>query len=417
MAPRAFLIRGLKAGEPDQVVEKSVSASSASQAADIASLDGFTVLRVMPTPGTAPPPLAWKPSELAWWCRELKTLIGAGMTVVEALETLEAQPTTSQTTPKAAPKTTPKTPRQALQHALLTRLHQGQSLSQAMEGAGGFPPVLLASVRAAERTSGLEGALDDFLKYHELLEALRRRVISAAMYPLLVCGVGFVICTFLLLGVLPRFAGILETSPAAMGGASGLLIRLSGWMSSHTGITLLGVAALALGLVGLWRAGHVLRAALGLAQALGPVARALRAFELAQLFQALALLYRGGYPLEEALDVCRRAAELRAGDLAARLSICQQALLRGQSVATALEAGALTDTVSRRLLAVGERSGRLDTVLEVIALRHAQTFSDFVDRLMRVLEPLLLLLVAATIGGVVVLMYLPIFDIATGLQA
>ena len=79
------------------------------------------------------------------------------------------------------------------------------------------------------------------------------------------------------------------------------------------------------------------------------------------------------------------------------------------------EAG-LTDTVSERLLAVGERSGGFDAVLQTIADRHATAFATFVERATRIVEPLLLLVVALVVGGIVVMMYMPIFDIANGVR-
>ena len=75
-------------------------------------------------------------------------------------------------------------------------------------------------------------------------------------------------------------------------------------------------------------------------------------------------------------------------------------------------AAGLTQTVSERLIAVGERTGGFDAVLQTIADRHAQAFATFVERATRIVEPLLLLLVALVVGGVVVMMYMPIFDMA-----
>ncbi|MFD2452186.1 type II secretion system F family protein [Ideonella paludis] len=117
------------------------------------------------------------PWEVAWWCRELRTLLRSGMTVVEAIDTMGLS---------AEPHST----RAEVQQTLLGYLQQGQGLSQAMLSCGRFPAVLVASVTAAERSSKLVEALDDYLRYDELLERLRRQVVSAAIYPALVVGLG-----------------------------------------------------------------------------------------------------------------------------------------------------------------------------------------------------------------------------------
>ena len=114
--------------------------------------------------------------DLSWWCRELRTLVLAGMTVVEALETVNAQQLG-----KA---------RAEVNAALVARLHEGKSLSVAMTEVGAFPSVLIASVKASERTSSLVEALDDYLRYDDMLQKLRKQVVSAAIYPAVVVGLG-----------------------------------------------------------------------------------------------------------------------------------------------------------------------------------------------------------------------------------
>ncbi|MDP9125111.1 MAG: type II secretion system F family protein, partial [Pseudomonadota bacterium] len=143
------------------------------EAADEASLraqlqsQGAMVLSIVAAARTAAP-RASKDFDVAWWCRELATLLRAGMSAVEAIETLQLQTTRSGG---------------EIQTRLLTSLHEGQSLSQAMQAAGGFPQVLIASVLASERTSRLADALDDFLQYDQQLKSLRRQLVSAAVYP------------------------------------------------------------------------------------------------------------------------------------------------------------------------------------------------------------------------------------------
>jgi general secretion pathway protein F len=401
---RSFEVRALSGGQ-GLVQTVVVEANSADQAKALLIAQGFGVLSARRLQTAQPTGVPLSSGDLAWWCQELKTLLRAGMTVVEALETLQAQSQLESGNRGA---------RHALQAELIDRLRQGDSLSHAMEIVGGFPAVLRASVQAAERTRGLSEALEEYLKYHEVLARLRRRVISASVYPAMVCGVGLLVIGFLLIVVMPRFAGVLSDSPSADFGASGWLMGLSSWLSSHMTIVATVFATAVGALVLLGQRGVLLRWTLAAAGQVPWVARALWHFEMAKLFQSLTVLFRGGFPVEQAVGLCQEAAE--RPDLAARLARCQTSLLQGQRVAQALAEAGLTDEVSLRLLGVGERSGGFDTVLQVIAERHAQTFSDFMDRLMRIVEPALLLLVASAVGGVVVMMYLPIFDIATGLQ-
>jgi general secretion pathway protein F len=147
---------------------------------------------------------------------------------------------------------------------------------------------------------------------------------------------------------------------------------------------------------------------------MGPLQRQLDQFRLAKLYHSLALMFRGGYALDDALGQC---AALGLGDFMRQgVLAAQQALGRGQRVSTALADAGLTDTVTQRLLAVGERTGNFDRVLNTIAERHAARFSTFIERATRIVEPLLLLLVALVVGGIVVMMYMPVFDIASSIH-
>lgn len=404
-APRRFLVRHARperAAVEERVVE---AASEAALRAAWRTEDG-AVLSVRPAPGraagTAAPgsDRARGDFDVAWWCRELRTLLRAGMTIVEALETLHVQPATGE--------------RARVHAALLRALREGQALSRAMRGAAVFPDVLVAGVTASERTGTLVAALDDYLRYAQLLARLRKQIVSAAIYPLVVIALGAAIALFLLLYVLPRFSRMYVDFHGELSLATQALLALSRALHAHLAEAVLGLAVAALLAAWAWRRGWGLRAALALLGAVPPLERQWDQFRLAKLYQSLALMFRGGYTLDEALLVCEG---LRLGGrIAAGLPRARGALARGQAVAPAFEEAGLTEVVSARLLAVGERTGGFDAVLQTIADRHAEAFTTFIERATRIVEPLLLLLVALMVGGIVVMMYMPIFDIANGVR-
>lgn len=344
---------------------------------------------------------AWSQGfDLPWWCRELRTLLKAGMTVVEAIETLVAQEQGGE--------------RARVNRQLLDNLRAGQSLSKAMRGIDAFPAVLVASVTASERTSTLPQALDDFLRYDELLGRLRRQVVSAAIYPAVVVALGLLIALFLLLYVIPRFSRMYGGIKGDVSLATELLLRFSALLREQTSLLLGSVAVLAVGLWFLWTSGALAHVAGRCVELIAPLRRAVNEFRLAKLFQSLALMFRGGYTLPEALQV---SEGLGLGTrLSAGIVQAQRLLERGQPVSQALTSAGATDVVSQRLLAVGERTGGFDAVLQTIADRHADNFTTFVERVTRIVEPLLLLIVALVVGGIVVMMYMPIFDMASSLR-
>jgi general secretion pathway protein F len=380
------------------VREETVEAESAASAQASAAAAGLVVLSVQRA--TSPKPRGQAKLDVAWWCRELRTLLAAGMTVVEALETLNAQSLGAA--------------RAQLHGALVGHLRQGQALSAAMQAVGTFPTVLIAGVKASERTSSLIEALDDYLHYHEMLERLRKQVVSAAIYPAVVVSLGAVITMFLLLFVIPRFSRMYADLRGSVSLTTQMLVALSRTLNEHWGLVLGAFIALLLLAIAAWRQGHVARAGAALVEAIEPLQRQVDQFRLAKLYHSLALMFRGGYALDDALGQC---VGLGLGDrMATGVTTARGALARGQRVSTAFTDAGLTDPVTQRLLAVGERTGNFDRVLQTIAERHSANFTTFVERATRIVEPLLLLIVALVVGGVVVMMYMPVFDIANSIQ-
>ncbi|MBX9715155.1 MAG: type II secretion system F family protein [Burkholderiaceae bacterium] len=126
------------------------------------------------------------------------------------------------------------------------------------------------------------------------------------------------------------------------------------------------------------------------------------------------MLVRGGYSLHEAIGLCVGVSDGAEG--AERLRQVQASIERGASVALAFSAADMTDAVTERLLRAGDRGGDFHRVLKAIGDRHAHAFETFVERATRVVEPVLLLLVALVVGGMVLLLYMPIFDIAASVR-
>src|SRR5439155_7701932 len=265
--------------------------------------------------------------DVAWWCRELGTLLKAGMTVVEALETLHAQSRGGA--------------REQVHARLLRSLREGQSLSRAMHSADAFPEVLVASVTASERTSTLTSALEDFLRYDEMLQRLRRQVVSAAIYPAVVVSLGALISIFLLLYVIPRFSRMYVDFHGAVSLPTQVLMGVSRALHDRLPMVVAGLVAVALVGVWAWRQGYVLALAVRIVEQIPPLQRQWEHFRHAKLYQSLALMFRGGYTLDEALTVCQGlglGAQTSEGIARARSE-----LARGRAVAAAFEQARLTD--------------------------------------------------------------------------
>jgi general secretion pathway protein F len=237
--------------------------------------------------------------------------------------------------------------------------------------------------------------------------------VSAAIYPALVVALGLAITLFLLLFVIPRFSKMYVDSPAQLSAATQAVLWLSQLLGRYASAVFVGLGMGVVGLMWAVRRGWLAQAAIAIVESADVLRRQWDQFRLAKLYQSLALMIRGGYTLDEALAVGETlglGARLSAGVARARGEMA-----RGRSASLAMAAAGLTELVTERLLAVGERSGGFDAVLQAVADRHAQAFATLVERATRIIEPLMLLIVALLVGGIVVMMYMPIFDMANGI--
>lgn len=302
----------------------------------------------------------------------------------------------------------------AVLQRLCASLQRGASLSAALaEQPDHFDPLLLASVRASETSGTLLPALQRYLDYRAQLQRVQRTLVAALLYPCTLLGVGLLVLLFLLLYVLPRFAQIFADLGRELPLFSRLLMQLGTAIDTHR-IGLLALIALA---------GLALVLSLGTPRGrqrwlqrllrLPGLGTRLDLFARARLFRMLALLLDSGLPL---LQACRLLQGLLSAALDHRLQQAARLLQAGHALSQALREQQLVCPVADSLLAAGERSGELAQSLHRIADYYDADNSRWLERFMRLFEPLLMLVLGALIGGVVVMMYMPVFELAGALQ-
>lgn len=334
---------------------------------------------------------------VALFCEELKALLDAGLNLVEALDALRSNEMSSISREVYA--------------RLVARVQEGKRFSAALEAESVFPNVLVSAVRGSEYTSGIGDALGRYLDYHRRLDDLRSRVINAAIYPAIVLGLGVAIVLLLLGYVVPRFASIYMEHATTVGIGTrailsvGQVIAQYGWF-----------CAIAFAVALYWFVRTLMRAASGtmsfdFLQRVRWLRTPFRNLESARIFETVAILVRGGFPLSYAVDVARDICLTHQSRTA--LSQVRRYIEEGGTLHSALRIFQIGDEVAVRLAAAGGDSGDLAGALQHAAEHYGRRFARAVERLARVAEPLLLIVVGTVIGGIVLLMYTPIFDLAT----
>lgn len=332
---------------------------------------------------------------LLLFSQELLSLLDSGITLVEAIETLaekESRPAVH-----------------AVLQQVVAGLREGKPFSATLEGAPqAFPPLYVATVRASERTSGLGEALGRYIVYASQLETLRGQLVSAAIYPVLLIGVGGLVILFLMGYVVPRFSHIYEDMGGNLPFLSRLLLEWGLIVERYWPLLLgLGAAAVAALIHGGGRL--ALQRAARLLWRIPALGERMRVFQLARLYRTLGMLLRGGIAIVPALEM---VTGLLSAALQAHLASAMRKIREGSAISQAFEADGLTTAVALRMLRVGERAGNMGEMMERAAAFHDEEMARWAEWATRLFGPLLMLLMGLVIGAIVVLMYLPIFQLA-----
>lgn len=338
--------------------------------------------------------------DIANFSFELASLMAAGLSVVEALRTLAAKESSTQA-------------REALLD-IVKGVSEGLPLSAALQRhPGRYPPLLIATVSASEQTGDISTALRRYGEHQLTIKALRDKVVGAAVYPVLLLAVGCLVVLFLMTVVVPKFAVLIESTRHELPWTSQLLMSWgrfaaqNAWPIALTGLALL-VALLVVG-------NQVMRAGAKATwmESIPFVGPTMRQFRHAQLYRTTGMLVRGGIAAPRALQL---GASLLGDADQLRLARAVQLIQEGRSLSGALESAQLADPVATSMLAVAERTGALADILERIAQFHESRLQRSVEMTSRLFEPLLMIMIGLVVGAIVVLMYLPIFDLASSLQ-
>jgi general secretion pathway protein F len=336
------------------------------------------------------------PAQLALLTRQLATLVRAGLPMDEALAALTEQSEAAKL--------------RGVVLALRSRVMEGQTLSAAMaEFPDSFPEIFRASVAAGEHSGRLDAVLERLADLAERRDSLRRRLLAALSYPILLTLVALAVVAGLMAHVVPEVVGVftgmgqvLPWPTRALLAISDFLRDFGAWLLLATGLVLLGGPLLLRrpAIRAAWQA-TLLRLPL--------VGRLLRTAESARLTRTLAVLTAAAVPLLEALRLAAQGITLRP--LREALVRAAQRVREGVPFARALAAGAVFPPIVLRLVASGEKSGRLDEMLERAAEQQEGELDATLGVLTAVLGPLVILLVGALVLFIVLAVLLPIFEL------
>jgi general secretion pathway protein F len=337
-----------------------------------------------------------KALSLVLFSQELLALLKAGLGIVEALEALLEK--------EAAPAT------RSVLERLLGGLREGQRFSTVLaEQPQLFPPLYVGIVRAAEGTSDLPRSLERYIDYQQRIDIVRAKIVSAAIYPCILLLVGGGVSMFLIGYVVPRFAEVYQGAGRNLPWLSQLMLSWGQFAGEHAGGLAAGFVLFLAAAIALVRRLLADGGLVRLLSRLPGIGERVKIYELSRLYLTLGMLNEGGITIVQAIETVQGmvSANVKGG-----LQLARGAIESGLPLSTAFEANGLTTPISLRMLRVGERTGDLGPMLTQSAAFYDGEITRWIDRFTRTFEPLLMAGIGLIVGAIVVLLYMPIFDLA-----
>jgi len=333
--------------------------------------------------------------------QELATLLKAGMPLVQSLDILRQR--------IASPVF------KGVLDDVFERVRAGNALSEAFEAHQGmFPGVYTASLLAGEKSGNLEQVLRRYVSYVKVISTVRRKTISALVYPAILVALSLVVVTIIVVKVVPEFGNFYNQFGKELPMSTRFIVALSNFVTSYFVLILAGIALAVFAFWG-WikQPGQKRRLDRVLLRIpmVGPIAQK---FSTSQGSRTLATLLGGGIPLVNALEVTSRS--LANQHMASQLNYAAQQVREGRSLAATLqESGSFSD-VAIKMVEVGESTGALQEMLNSLADFYDEEIDTNLSRFVTVIEPLLLVIMGIVIAGLLLSLYLPLFSLSSALS-
>jgi len=338
-----------------------------------------------------------KPMDIALFTRQMATMMKAGVPLVQAFEIVSdglENPAMKEVILK-----------------LKADVESGNNFAGALrQHPHLFDDLYCSLIESGEASGSLETMLDRVALYKEKTEALKQKIKKAVKYPIAVVCVAVIVTGILLVKVVPTFQELFEGFGAELPAFTQFVIGISEGLQANFLMILLIFAALIIGFMEARKRSQsfkdgVDRLLLRL-PIIGPITHKAT---VARFSRTLSTTFAAGVPLIEALDACAGAT----GNVVYRKAVLQvkEDVATGQQLQFAMRATGVFPAMALQMTAIGEESGALDSMLGKVATSYEDEVDNLVDGLTSMLEPLIMSVLGVLIGGLIIAMYLPIFQL------
>jgi type IV pilus assembly protein PilC len=342
-----------------------------------------------------------RPKDLVIFTRQFATMISAGLPLIQCLEILEEQIDN-----KAFQKTI---------GGMRSAVETGTSLSEALaKYPKVFSSLYVSMVSAGEMGGVLDVVLDRLAIYLEKINALRRKVKGAMAYPALVMLIAILVTLFLLTFIIPSFSRLFAESGLALPLPTRIVMGLSNFLLSNWYYIFLGLIVLAYSVRRFYHTEVGRRRIDRLLLKVPQIGSVLLKSSIARFTRTLGTLLESGVSILDALDITANTS----GNKVIQEGILEvkKGIERGTTIAEPLKKSGVFPGMVVQMVGVGEKTGDLDKMLNKIADFYEEEVDVAISALASIIEPVMICIMGVLVGGMVVAMYLPIFNLANAIK-
>jgi type IV pilus assembly protein PilC len=330
--------------------------------------------------------------------QELATLLKAGMPLVQSLGLLKS-------------RVTSQTFRRVLDD-VHEKVRSGTALSDAFAAHGElFPRVYGASLLAGERSGNLDAVLRRYVEYTKIIATVKRKTVSALVYPAILISLAVILVSIIVLKVVPAFSDFYSTFGAQLPLVTRIIVGISEFLRGQFVLVIVALALTVVAVVAWVRQPGQMARFDYLILKLPMLGQVAKKFATSQMARTLATLLGGGLPLVNALDIAAKSVGNQY--MAAQLGIVSARVREGESFSKALEARRVFPEVAVKMAEVGESTGALQEMLNTVADFYDEEISTTMERFITLVEPVLLVFMGLVIAGLLLALYMPLFQLSS----
>ncbi|WP_311971714.1 type II secretion system F family protein [Pseudomonas baltica] len=340
-----------------------------------------------------------KPMDIALFTRQMSTMMKAGVPLLQSFDII------------AEGVENPKM--RDLVLALKLEVAAGNSFATSLrQKPEYFDDLYCNLVDAGEQAGALEALLDRVATYKEKTEALKAKIKKAMTYPITVLVVALIVSSILLIKVVPQFQAVFSGFGAQLPAFTLMVVNLSEIMQAWWWVVLGAIIAFMYAFKYAFKRSQRMRDGIDRGLLKIPViGQILYKSAIARYARTLSTTFAAGVPLVEALDSVAGAA----GNVVFKIAVgkIKQDVSSGTQLNTSMRATGVFPSMAIQMTSIGEESGALDEMLDKVAGYYEAEVDNMVDSLTTLMEPMIMVILGVVVGGLVVAMYLPIFQLGS----